>query len=61
VRADLLERDFLHLLGHLTVKPDALPMLAQALEYCNQQNRAEDQLTICLRKPESAKKIGKQR
>ncbi len=48
VRADLLERDFLHVLGHLTVKPDALPMLAQALEYFNQQNRAEDQLTIIL-------------
>lgn len=45
VNADLLERDFLCLLEHLTVNPDSLPMFAQALDHFNQQNQPADQST----------------
>lgn len=45
VKADLLERDFLHLLQSLTVNPDALPLLAQALDHFNNHNQPEDKLT----------------
>jgi hypothetical protein len=45
VKADLLERDFLYLLKSLTINPEALPMMAQALEHYNSHNRPEDQIT----------------
>ncbi|MEP7285512.1 MAG: recombinase family protein [Chloroflexota bacterium] len=45
VKADLLERDFLYLLESLTVNPDSLPILAQALERFNRQNRPEEQVS----------------
>jgi hypothetical protein len=41
----LLERDFLFILETLTVKPDAVPMLAQAVEHFNRQNQQEERRT----------------
>ncbi|MHB8624755.1 MAG: recombinase family protein [Aggregatilineales bacterium] len=42
VNADLVERDFLLLLGSLTVKPEVLPLLAEAVDHFNKQNQRED-------------------
>jgi hypothetical protein len=42
VNADLLERDFLFILESLTIKPEAVPMLAQAVEYYNRHNQQEE-------------------
>jgi hypothetical protein len=39
INADLLERDFLLILESLTVKPEAVPMLAQAVEHFNRDSR----------------------
>ncbi len=42
VKADLLERDFLLLIESLSINPDSLPLLLQALDHFNSQNRTED-------------------
>ncbi len=46
MNAELLERDFLLLLESLTVKPEALPLLAQAVEHFNKQHQQEDTRTL---------------
>ncbi len=45
VDADLLERDLLFILENLTVKPEAVPMLAQAVEHFNRENQNEEART----------------
>jgi len=42
VKADVLEAHFLRLLESLTVNPETLPLLAQALEHFNRKNQPED-------------------
>lgn len=46
VDAELLERDFLLLLQCLSVKPEALPILAEAIEHFNRQNQQGDSPTL---------------
>lgn len=45
INADLLERDFLLILESLTVKPEAVPLLAQAVEHFNRHNQQGDRRT----------------
>src|SRR5947209_8331868 len=45
VGADLLESDFLYLLQSLTINPDALPLVTQALEYFNHHHRPQEAVT----------------
>ncbi len=42
VNANLLERDFLLILEKPTVKPEAIPMLARAVEHYNRENQQDE-------------------